>query len=132
MESAAGLGALGFWLFLAAIVVAGIWFDARKRESQQETLRRVVESGQHIDAAVVEQLVKASGDSSRTDRDLKVSGLIMVFIAPGLAVLGWFLSFINDKAFIALLGVAVLVLFIGAGLLAAAAVARRWQEEDRA
>lgn len=132
MESAAGLGALGFWLFLAAIVVAGIWFDARKRESQQETLRRVVESGQHIDAAVVEQLVKASGDSSRTDRDLKVSGLIMVFIAPGLAVLGWFLSFINDKAFIALLGVAVLVLFIGAGLLVAAAVARRWQEEDRA
>ena len=91
-----------------------------------------MESGQHIDAAVVEQLVKASGDSSRTDRDLKVSGLIMVFIAPGLAVLGWFLSFINDKAFIALLGVAVLVLFIGAGLLAAAAVARRWQEEDRA
>lgn len=132
MESAAGFGALGFWLFLAAIVVAGIWFDARKRESQQETLRRVVESGQNIDASVIEQLVKASGDSSRTDRDLKVSGLIMVFIAPGLAVLGWFLSFINDKAFIALLGVAVLVLFIGAGLLAAAAVARRWQEEDRA
>jgi hypothetical protein len=132
MESAAGLGALGFWLFLAAIVVAGIWFDARKRESQQETLRRVVESGQNIDVAVLEQLVKTSGDSSRIDRDLKVSGLIMVFIAPGLAFLGWFLSFIDEKAFIALLGVAVLVLFIGAGLLAAAAMARRWQEDDRA
>lgn len=132
MESAAGLGALGFWIFLAAIVVAGIWFDARKRESQQETLRRVVESGQNIDATVIEQLVKASGDSSRTDRDLKVAGLIMVFIAPGLVALGWFLSFINDKVFVALLGVAMLVLFIGAGLLVAAAVARRWQEEDRA
>ena len=29
MEAAAGLGALGFWLFIAAIVVAGIWFDVR-------------------------------------------------------------------------------------------------------
>ena len=38
MEAAAGLGAFGFWLFIAAVVVAGIWFDARKRESQQETL----------------------------------------------------------------------------------------------
>jgi len=132
MESAAGLGALGFWIFLAAIVVAGIWFDARKRESQQETLRRVVESGQNIDTAVIEQLVNVSGDSSRTDRDLKVAGLIMVFIAPGLAALGWFLSFINDKAFIALLGVAILVLFIGAGLLVAARVARGWYEDDRA
>ena len=46
MSAAAGLGALGFWLFLAAVVVAGIWFDARKRESDQETLRRIVESGQ--------------------------------------------------------------------------------------
>lgn len=131
MESAAGLGALGFWLFLAAIVVAGIWFDARKRESQQETLRRVVESGKNIDAAVIEQLVNASGNSSRTDRDLKVAGLIMVFIAPGLAALGWFLSFVNEKAFIALLGVAMLVLFIGAGLLVAAKVARGWYEDDR-
>ena len=54
---AVGLGALGFWLFLAAVVVAGIWFDAKKRESQQETLRRVVESGpgehvQHQRAAI--------------------------------------------------------------------------------
>jgi len=131
MENAAALGALGFWLFLAAIVVAGIWFDARKRESQQETLRRVVESGKNIDAAVIEQLVNASGNSSRTDRDLKVAGLIMVFIAPGLAALGWFLSFVNEKAFIALLGVAMLVLFIGAGLLVAAKVARGWYEDDR-
>ena len=35
MEGGAiGIGVLGFWLFIAAVVVAGIWEDARKRESR--------------------------------------------------------------------------------------------------
>ena len=76
MEAAAGLGAMGFWIFLAAIVVAGIWFDARKRESQQETLRRVVESGQEIDPAMIDKMLAVGGDQARVDRDLKISGMI--------------------------------------------------------
>ena len=35
-----GLAALGFWTFIAAIIVAGIWDGIRKREAQHETLRR--------------------------------------------------------------------------------------------
>ena len=41
-----GLAALGFWTFIAAIIVAGIWDGIRKREAQHETLRRMIESGQ--------------------------------------------------------------------------------------
>ncbi len=82
MDAAAGLAALGFWLFLAAVVVAGIWFDARKRESQQETLRRVVESGQQVDMAVIDRMLATSGGSERPDRDLKVAGIIVMFVAP--------------------------------------------------
>ena len=50
---------MGFWIVLAAIVVAGIWFDTRKRKRkrEQETLRRVVESGQSIAAEVIDKLV---------------------------------------------------------------------------
>ena len=130
MEAAAGLGALGFWLFLAAVVVASIWFDARKRESQQETLRRVVESGQQVDMAVIDRMLATSGGSERPDRDLKVAGIIMMFVAPGLSVLGWFLGRFNDKIFGIMIGVGLLVLIIGIGLYVAGKMIERWQRQD--
>jgi hypothetical protein len=130
MEAAAGLGALGFWLFLAAVVVAGIWFDARKRESQQETLRRVVESGQQVDMAVIDRMLATSGGSERPDRDLKVAGIIVMFVAPGLSVLGWFLGRFNDKIFEIMIGVGLLVLIIGIGLYVAGTMTERWQRKD--
>ena len=49
----AGLAALAFWGFLASIIVAGIWYDIRKREAQHETVRRLFESGQPIDEALI-------------------------------------------------------------------------------
>ena len=30
----AGLAALGFWLFIASVVVGGMWYDIRKKEMQ--------------------------------------------------------------------------------------------------
>ena len=131
MNAAAGLGAMGFWLFIAAVVVAGIWFDVRRRESQQETLRRVVESGQEIDSAMIEKLLAASGGRVRIDRDLKVSGLIVIFIAPGLAALGWFLAKLQAELLGVMLGVSLLVGFVGAGLLVAGKVSERWYREDQ-
>jgi hypothetical protein len=132
MEVAAGLGALGFWIFIAAIVVAGIWFDVRKRESQQETLRRVVESGRDLDPAIIDKILAAGKDQSRIDRDLRVSGLIVIFLSPGLAVFGWFLARLRPEIMSVMLGVALLVGFIGIGLLVAAKVAERWYLEDTA
>ena len=131
MGAAAGLGALGFWLFIAAVVVAGIWFDVRRRETEQETLRRVVESGQTIDSAVIDKLLKVGGGQSRTDRDLKVSGLIVIFLAPGIAILGWFLAKLQPELMSVMLGVAILLGLLGIGLLVAGKVAERWYKEDR-
>ncbi len=131
MEVVASLGALGFWMFIAAIVVAGIWFDARKRESQQETLRRIVESGQHLDSAVLDKMLATGGDDSRRDQDLKVAGTIVIFAAPGLAILGWFLSALEEKLLVIMLGVALLAAFVGIGLLVAGKMTERWYLEDK-
>jgi ABC-type antimicrobial peptide transport system permease subunit len=131
MGTAAGLGALGFWIFIGAVVVAGIWFDVRRRESQQETLRRVVESGKPVDSEMIDKLVRAGGEQSRTDRDLTVAGLIVVFIAPGLAILGWFLAKLQPELMSVMLGVSLLMGFIGVGLLVAGRVAERWYREDQ-
>ena len=128
---AAGLGAFGFWMFIAAIVVAGMWYDIRKREAQQETLRRIVESGQPVDETMIDKLTSASTGGGRgLERELRVYGLVTLFIAPGLAVLGWFLSLQYQPALYPVLGVSVLVLFIAVGLLVAAGVAGRDRQAD--
>lgn len=124
-----GLTALAFWGFIGAVVVAGIWYAIREREAQHETFRRVVESGQPVDQ---ELLDKVFGGDRILHRDLKVGGLIVLSCAPGLAVLGWFLSFINDNAFMALLGVAALVACIGIGLLVASRAAKNSGLESNA
>ena len=122
-----GLAALAFWGFVGAVVVAGIWYSIREKEAQHETMRRIVESGQPIDEKVIEKVFRGE---SRPDRDLKIGGLITLFCAPGLVILGYALSFINDKVLPPLLGVAGLVAFVGIGLLIAAKFAERAHRED--
>lgn len=131
MSAAAGLGAFGFWMFIAAIVVAGIWFDAKKRESQQETLRRVVESGQNLDPELIDRLLKANSDDERPDRDLKVGGIITLSVAPGLVILGYFLGRLQEEVFGILLGVGLLVAFVGIGLIGAGKMVERWRQDDQ-
>jgi uncharacterized protein YneF (UPF0154 family) len=122
----AGLGALGFWLFIALIVIGGMWYSIREKDAQQETMRRIIESGQPVDQALIDRIF----GSKRLDRDLKIAGLITIFTAPGLAVLGWFISLLSEPWLLPMLGVAVLVAFVGGGLLVAAKFAERSLNDD--
>ena len=121
-----GLAALGFWIFLAAVVVAGIWYGVRERQAQHETLRRMLDSGQSIDQALMERLLPPrGGDSTRLERDLKVGGLIVLFVAAGLALLGWFIGMQFTQWLLPMLGVAALVGCVGTGLVVASNVVGR-------
>lgn len=123
----AGLGAFAFWAFLAVIITAGIWLEVRKRDAQQETLRRLIESGQAVDQAMVDKLL---GSDKRLDRNLRAGGFIVLFAAPGLAILGWFLGQLANWAFISLAGVAALAACTGIGLLVAAKSVERSYRDD--
>lgn len=122
-----GLASLAFWGFLAAVVVAGIWYGLRERQAQYDTLSKLVESGQAVDQAVIDKIL---GGNTRPDRGLKIGGLITIFVAPGLVVLGWFLERVEDGILQPLLGVAGLVAFVGVGLLVAGKFAERSLRED--
>lgn len=124
-----GLSALAFWGFIAAVVVAGIWYSIRERQAQHETLRRLIDSGQAIDQALVDQVL---GGGRRTDRGLRIAGLIVIFVAPGLAILAWFVGQLSEPWLMPLLGAAALVAFVGIGLLVAAKFAERSYREDAA
>jgi hypothetical protein len=131
----AGLAALAFWGFIASVVVAGIWYDIRKREAQHETVRRLVESGKPLDQELVGKLLSLTGNrESRPDRDFKLVGVILLPAAVGLAILGMVLGMQIPQAQLPLLGVAGLVACIGIGFLVSAGMASRWygnSDEDR-
>ena len=99
---------------------AGIWGEARKRDTQHETLRRLIDSGQPLDEKVLDKLVSASSGNKELARDLKIGGLITGFIAPGLFVFGLIMSKAVKPEMFAIMGaVALLMLFISTGLLVA-------------
>ena len=118
----AGLVALAFWGFIAAVVVAGIWYGIRERQAQHETLRRMIDSGKPIDQALMDKVL---GGDRQVHRDLRIGGLIVLCAAPGMALLGWFISRIAEPALMPLLGVAALMVFVGIGLLAASRAAEK-------
>lgn len=120
-----GLAAMGFWLFLAAIIVAGIWYDAREKETKQETLRRIVESGHNIDAEVIERIL-GENTAKTLDRDLKVAAYITGSAGVGLGLLGLAIGRNDSNALSALMGVSGLVLCIGVGLFIAAKFAEKY------
>lgn len=124
MNGIFGLAALGFWLFIAAVSVAGIWDGIRKREAEHETLRRIIESGKKPDQQLMDKLL---GHNKAPERDLKVGGLITMSVAPGLVVLGWL---VGEDALMPLLGVAGLVACIGMGLLVAANFMKKAHQDE--
>ncbi len=131
MATGADLAALGFWVFIAAVVAAGVWDNIRKRDAEHETLRRVIESGQPVDDDLAEKVLGITGDSRSLAQDLKVSGLILMFAAPGFALMGWIMSVaLNEKLFPIMLGVAALGVFVSIGLLAAAHIVERQYLDD--
>ena len=91
----AGLVALAFWGFIASVVVAGIWYGIRERQAQHETLRHMIDSGKPVDKALMDKVL---GGDRQVHRDLRIGGLIVLCAAPGMALLGWFISRIAEPA----------------------------------
>ncbi|NKB33869.1 MAG: hypothetical protein GKR91_12290 [Pseudomonadales bacterium] len=126
----AGLGTMGFWLFIAVAVAASYWDAIKKRETQHETIRRVIESGQTIDEEALDRLMGlGTGGSGRIDRDFKVTALWMLPIAPGLAVMAYFLSLLAPEALYPVLGAAALVATMAIGFWVAGMVVGRWYKD---
>lgn len=125
----AGLAALAFWGFLAAVIVGGMWYALREKQAQYDALSRIIDSGQAVDEKLVATML---GGKSYPERDLKIAGLIVISAAPGIAILAWAVGKVSATALLPLLGVAGLVACVGVGLLLAAGHAARSRRRDEA
>ena len=129
----AGLGALGFWLFIAAVIAAGVWDSIRKRDAQHETLRRIVESGQQIDDALADKVLQLTTDTKELGENMWLAGVILLVVSVALTVFGWALGLaLKPVLFPILASVGGLVAIMGLGFLIIARMLARRAEQQGA
>lgn len=116
-------GAFGFWLFIAALVVAGYWKETRQEAEKHETLRRMMEKTGAVDEAKLRELFSSAVEQKTRPgagyRALRITGTIVMFLAGAMAI--FFLAigtiFENESSHAhAALAVAAGVALLGAGI----------------
>ena len=79
----------GFWIFIAAIVVAGIWKDSRAKAEKHETLRRIVEKTGTVNEAQLKELFSEPPSKESKPgynyRAARVTGAIVLSISAAMA-----------------------------------------------
>ena len=103
-----------FWIFIASVVVAGIWYAYARNRETQKTIRLAIEKGIQLDAALIDKLViRQSGNPE----DYYIGGFICIACGIGLPILGYFIGRIAPEAFFPIAGAGVLVGLIGISLI---------------
>jgi hypothetical protein len=103
-----------FWLFVASVVVAGIWYAYARNRETQKTIRLAIEKGMQPDAAFIDKLVlRESGNPE----DYYIGGIICIACGLGLPILGYFIGRIAAEAFFPIAGAGILVGLIGISLI---------------
>lgn len=86
----------GFWLAIAAIVVAVIWTRSRREQMKHETIRQIIEKTGQVDDEQLRKVLE-SPDQGRNGswvhwpepgygyRALRILGLLTIFAAAGVA-----------------------------------------------
>ena len=103
-----------FWIFIAAVVVAGIWYAYARNRETQKTIRAAIDKGTPLDDALVEKLL--ARDSGRPS-DYYTGGIVCLACAIGLPILGYFVEKVGPGSFYPIAGAGILVGLVGIGLI---------------
>jgi hypothetical protein len=99
---------------ITAGVFAGFYWNSKARESQQETLRQVIASGQKLDETTLKLMVKAPNSP---EMDLR-SGLICLSMGMGFSAAGGISKLNFDAGFGSfMIMIGVVLAFTGTGQL---------------
>jgi len=124
------LGAVAFWIFVAAVVVASMWKRKHIEAMKHETVRFLIEKNQKIDEVQLAKLLNPEppdwakyqsyrgkpGDGYRT---VRIIGAIIMFIALGLLIAAFWRGMmlgIHDRSVLGLATGIPLIAMIGLGI----------------
>jgi len=90
MEYMGASGNFGFWIFVAALIVGGMWKEQRDKAEKHETLRRIMEKTGTLDEAKLKELFdEATSDDRKPGyvyRNLRIWGTVVMFIGAAMAL----------------------------------------------
>jgi hypothetical protein len=78
-----------FLVFVAIVVLAGVWLAYARNRETQKTIRLAIEKGMQLDAALIDSLVPRR---SGKPEDYWIGGVISIAVGIGLPILGYFLG----------------------------------------
>jgi hypothetical protein len=124
------MGAAAFWISLAALLIAAMYFRSRSEAIKHQTLRQIVEKTGQVDERQLKALFEPPPNAfTRVPppgggyRAMRIFGLLLLFIAVGLCIFftifGWSGTQHWNVAAIGY-GAASIVALLGAGLSLAA------------
>jgi hypothetical protein len=101
------------FIMVVAIVAIPAWLKSRDRREMQATLRSAIEKGQPLPPEVIESITRDNVRPPATAaRDLR-TGVILLAVAIGVAIMGYGVSFNHTDAFYVLSGLAAIPGMIG-------------------
>jgi hypothetical protein len=128
------IGAAAFWICLAAVGIAIIWRNKHRESMRHETARLLIEKNQKLDEAQLAELLRPTPPPSpewlwgpkpkpgAAYRMLRVFGTILVFVALGLVIVGFWRGLmlgIHDESVLEIGTAVAIVAMLGAGLFVA-------------
>ncbi len=117
---------IAFWIFVAVVVVAALWYAKSRNREKQKTIRLAIEKGVPLDAALLDSLDK---DKPARPEDYYIAGFITVGGGVGLIIFSFFIGMIAEEAFYPLMGAGFLAILVGLSLLLAASLISRRNKE---
>ena len=121
-----------FWIFIAAVAIAAIITDYKRRRGSIDVLRMAIEKGQQLDPALIEKLTSNEQRAEQIDPvHVKLGGIITIAAGVGICLLSFFISRIAPITFYPILGGGVLALCVGAGLIVGANMLAEARERER-
>ncbi len=111
-----------FWIFVAVVVLAALWYAYARNREKQKTIRLAIEKGLQLDAALIESLDKRK---PARPEDYSIGGFTCTAAGIGLIVFGFFIKQIEVKAFYPLVGAGILTGLVGLSLILTAKLLSR-------
>lgn len=102
------------FIMVVCIVVIPMWLKSRDRREMQATVRAAIEKGQALPPELIEAMTKEVKPAkvSSALRDMR-TGVILIAVGAGIAVLGFMIGQIEGDALHPLLGVSAIPALIG-------------------
>jgi len=122
---------LAFFAFLGSVVIIPIYLAHKGRIARMDLMRQALDKGQTLDPKLLEQLYETERAKPRQDQPRRTlgSGVVLTFLAIGLAAAGWMMDgFSPDNGMIV---AAVIVGCLGLAFIVLAIVDYAAKKEER-